>query len=80
LRHRRGEILARPGPTRGIDARRALERVDRKTGIIGERRQLRGFRRGDGLDARIGLEGFAGLLRFVEVEFACRISTSLPGL
>ena len=45
-RHRDREILVRPGPARGIDARRAVQRVDRQTGIVGERGRSAGLCRG----------------------------------
>ena len=34
--HGAAEILFRPGPARGMNARRAVERIDHKAGIIGE--------------------------------------------
>src|ERR1700730_5124800 len=70
--HRGGKILSWAGPARGEDSGRAVQRADRQSGIIRERRQLRRFRRGHRLDLRIGAKAVAGLVRFAEAEFARR--------
>ena len=71
-RHRRVEILGRPGPARRENSGRAVERVDDEAGIVGEGRQLRGLRRRDRLDPRIGDKTVAGLLGLGEAELAGR--------
>src|SRR5690606_21048046 len=51
--HGGSKILAGARPARRIDARIAIERIDGEAGIVGERRQAGGERRGERLDARI---------------------------
>jgi len=63
LLHREAEVLGRAGPARRIDARRAVERIDHQSRIVGERRKARGLRGGLRLEAGIGREGGSGLLR-----------------
>src|SRR5262249_28980455 len=68
--HGAAEILVGAGPARRMDARRAAERIDHEAGIVGERRELRGFRGRRGLDQRVFREGRAGLLGLGEAELA----------
>ena len=57
------EVLVRPGPTGGVDARRAVEGDDAEAGIVGEGGQARGGGGGFGLEPGVVGEGFAGFLR-----------------
>ena len=49
--------LVGPAQRAEINSGRAVERVDRQSGIVGECRKLRRLRRGDRLDPGIGAEG-----------------------
>jgi hypothetical protein len=69
-RHGLGKIALRPGPARGIDAGRAVERRHDEAGIIGERRQPAGCRRGQRLELGICLEGGPGLFGFGQGKVA----------
>ena len=57
-------------PSRRIDPRRAVERLDAEPRIVGERDQPRRARGGLGLQQRIVAEGRPRLLRLVEAELA----------
>src|SRR6201989_1465646 len=52
-RHRRVEILARSGPARGKQPRRAIQRIDHEPLIVGKSGELDGHRRRDRLDPGI---------------------------
>src|SRR5690348_17135924 len=62
--HRKAEIFIRPRPTRRIDSRLTVERLDDEAGVVGEGGQPGSFRSGERLDARVGLESFSCFLRF----------------
>ena len=62
--------LPSSGPARRVDAGRAVQRIDHEAGIVGKGRQLRGLRRRDRLDRRIGAKRLAGFLGLAEAEFA----------
>ena len=64
--------LAAPRPARRMDAWLAAKRLDLKPGIVGERRQARGSRRGVRLQSGILDEALAGLLRLRQPELARR--------
>ena len=67
---RRAEIPVFAAPTRRIDARRAVQRVDAKPGIVGEGGESRGLRRRPRLQQRIAAKRRLGLLRLGQAEFA----------
>ena len=71
-RHRGGEILRRSGPARRMDAGLAAEGIDREARVVREGGQARALRGGLRLDARIGAEGRAGLVRLGQAELAGR--------
>ena len=54
-----------------MNARRAIERVDRKAGIVGKGRQAGCLCRGFRLDARVLAERRAGFLWFAHPHLAC---------
>src|SRR5262249_10346920 len=66
--HRRPEILVWSGPSRGMDAGLAIERVDHQTGIVGKGRRAAGARSRDSFDACVGGERLAGLLWLGQTE------------
>ncbi len=92
LAHGDGEILSRPGPAGGVDAGRTAQRRDREAGIVGQRRQPRGFGRCPGLQGGILGESGAGFLGFNQAQGRgadgfdavgrnrSSISRTLPGL
>src|SRR5438105_2103375 len=55
------KVSVRSGPARGLNAWRAAERIDRQTGIIGQRGQSRSCGGGARLDARVLEKTRAGL-------------------
>ena len=68
--HGGAEILCLARPSRRIDARRAVERLDAKPGIVGERHQARGARGGARFKDGVVAEGRPRLLGLVEAEGA----------
>ena len=56
------------GPSRRIDARRAVERLDAKPGIVGERNEPRSLRGGSRLQQGVVVEGRSRLLGLLETE------------
>src|SRR5690606_27117840 len=66
------KIPCRAGPARGMDARRPVERVDAKAGIIGKGRKARCLRRRKCLQLRIGAERVARLFRLGKIKVARR--------
>src|SRR3954454_15794801 len=72
LAHRRAEIAGVPGPTGGIDAGRAVERLDAEARIRCEGGQGGSTCGACRLDAGILGEGRAGLLRLGKIEIARR--------
>ena len=71
-RHGDAEILGRPGPARRINARRAIQRIHPKTGIIGQRRMMAGIGGGARFQFGIGDKSRAGLFRLRQAQFARR--------
>src|SRR5882762_7087246 len=71
-RHRDGKILVRAGPARGENPGCAIDRVDYQSGIVGERRELRGLGRGGRLDLRIGAKRVANLVGLAKAKLAHR--------
>ena len=69
-RHGDAEILGRSRPARRIDARRAVQRIDPKPGIIGQRGMTAGVGGGARLHLGIGGKGRAGFFRLGQAQFA----------
>ncbi len=61
-----------------MDARRAAQRIDHKTGIVGEGRQAGRRGGGVGLDRGILRKGRAGLLRLRQVRVRRADTASMP--
>ena len=66
--HGGAEVFRRPGPSRRINARRPVERIDAKPGIIGERDQSRSVSGGARLQQGVIAESRPGLLRLLKTE------------
>src|SRR5262249_14985427 len=62
----------RAGPARRVDAGRAVERIDREPGIVGECGQRGSGRGGERLDTGIVAESRSGFLGLGEPELVCR--------
>src|SRR5579863_6656132 len=67
---RHAEVLCRARPPRRVNARRAVERVDAKSGIVAKRDDSRAARGGFSLEHGIIAEGRAGLLGLGKAEGA----------
>src|SRR6185312_4898611 len=70
--HRQAEILARPRPTRRVDARRTAKAIDLEARVVGERRQSRSRRCRHGLELRVAGKGRLGFFRFGKAEITGR--------
>src|SRR5215472_4152193 len=70
LLHGEAEILALAGPARRQDAGRAVERVDRQSGVVGKGRESGRGCGGVGLDARVVAKARAGFRRLGKAECA----------
>jgi hypothetical protein len=69
--HGTAKILIRSGPACRINARGVIERIDHKTGIVGEGRQAACHRGGLGLDPRVGAKARSGFVGFGKAHLAC---------
>ena len=78
--HGRAEVLARPGPARGVDAGRAAERTDAEAAVIRQRRQP--ARPGGRLCLQSGIAGESRLrfIRLGQAESAGRYHMDVPRL
>jgi len=66
--HGRAEVSRRAGPSGRIDARRAIERLDAKPGIVGKRHEPRAARGGSSLQDGVVAKGRPCLLGLIETE------------